>query len=69
MLEGYRATSVKIDSDGRMDLIYWREGWVNFQTWHFPLFLNYEDGFAPIKLERSFAPARVHVPMRLAEEP
>jgi hypothetical protein len=69
VLPGYQTASVRVDPTRRWGLIYWREAYVNSNTWRFPLWLNARDGFAPVKIDRDFEPGRIHVPLLLAAEP
>ena len=66
LLPGYQAASIKIGPRGERWLIHWSEAYISWNTWRFPLFLNYEDGLAPIKLSRGHSPQRIHVPLNLA---
>lgn len=67
LLDGYQPATVVVAPGGKLYfLILWKEAYLSYQTWRFPLWLNFEDGLAPIKLSRSLHPARVFVPMRLA---
>jgi len=66
VLPGYQTARVQVDKGGQTQLVYWREAYVNSNTWNFPTWLNYEDGFAPVKLGLGFEPSRIHVPLRLA---
>jgi hypothetical protein len=68
-LEGFEPVSLVVDERGGYYLIHWREALVSNQTWRFPLWLNYRDGFFPVKLVRGYAPARIFVPLDLAREP
>jgi hypothetical protein len=67
VLDGYLPASVHIDPGGETWLILWDEAMATPQTWRFPLFLNLRDGMLPIKVERTYDPARVYVRMRLVE--
>ena len=50
----------------RRDLIYYDEAFVSYNTWRFPVWLNYEDGIFPFKVDRTYSPTRIFVRMRLA---
>jgi PEGA domain len=66
-LDGYRPATVAVAPDGqKYYLILWRESYKDWDTWRFPLWLNYEDVLAPIKLSRGLQPSRIFVPLRLA---
>jgi hypothetical protein len=67
VLEGYNPTTVVVEPGGeRYYLILWDEAFLSHDTWHFPLWLNFEDGLAPIKLSRHLQPCRIFVPLRVA---
>lgn len=66
-LDGYRPATVAVAPGGqKYYLILWRESYKDWDTWRFPLWLNYEDFLAPIKLSRGLQPSRIFVPLRLA---
>lgn len=67
VLEGYKPVSVAIEEGGQTTLVFWDEAWVYPNTWRFPLFLNARDGFFPVKIERSYSPARIYAPLKLAD--
>lgn len=67
VLEGYKPVSVSIESGGQTTLVFWDEAWVYPNTWRFPLWLNARDGFLPVKIERSYSPARVWAPLKLGD--
>jgi len=67
VLDGYHASSIRIEEGGELWLIYWDEAWINEQTWRFPLWLNARDGLFPIKIDRGYSPERIHVQLRLVE--
>lgn len=67
VLEGYRPATVVVEPGGQAwYLILWRESYKDWDTWRFPLWLNYRDFLAPIKLSKSLQPSRIFVPLRLA---
>ena len=69
-LPGYQPASVIVEPGGqRFYLILWREAYKYHNTWRFPLWLNFDDAIAPIKLSRSLQPSRIFVPLRLATNP
>jgi hypothetical protein len=63
---GYRSAVIQVEGGGQNHVVPWEEAWVNYQTWHFPLWLNAVDGLMPYKIDRSYSPARIHVPLQLA---
>jgi len=67
VLEGYKPVSVLIEAGGQTSVIFWDEAWIYPNTWRFPLWLNARDGVFPIKIERSYSPARVYAALRLAD--
>jgi len=67
VLEGYRPATVVVEPGGQAwYVILWRESYKDWDTWRFPLWLNYKDVIAPIKLSGALQPARIFVPLRLA---
>lgn len=67
VLDGYRPATVAVAPGGQAYfLILWRESYKDWDAWRFPLWLNYEDVMAPIKLSRGLQPSRIFVPLRLA---
>lgn len=67
VLDGYRPATVAVAPGGqKYYLILWRESYKDWDTWRFPLWLNYEDVMAPIKLSRGLQPSRIFVPLRLS---
>ena len=67
VLDGYRPATLAVAPGGqKYYLILWRESYKDWDCWRFPLWLNYEDVIAPIKLSRGLQPSRIFVPMRLA---
>ena len=67
VLEGYKPVSVAIEPGGQTTLVFWDEALVYPNTWRFPLWLNARDGFLPVKVERSYSPARIYAPLQLAD--
>jgi len=66
VLDGYRPATIVVQPGGqRYYLIHWDEAYASYNTWRFPLWLNFEDGLAPFKLARSLRPARIFVPLRV----
>lgn len=67
LLDGYRPATLAVAPGGqKYYLILWRESYKDWDCWRFPLWLNYEDFIAPVKLSRGLQPNRIFVPMRLA---
>jgi len=65
VLDGYRPATVLVQPGGqRYYLVHWNEAYLNYDTWRFPLWLNFDDGLAPLKLSRGLQPARIFVPLR-----
>lgn len=60
-LKGYEPETRFITPDHEVYAILWREMSVGFQTWDFPLFLNFRDFFAPVKVTETVSPGRIHV--------
>jgi hypothetical protein len=68
VLDGYIPTRVAIDPRGETWLIHYNEAWLDYNTWRFPLWLNFWDAVTPIKIERGYSPERVFVAMKLVEK-
>jgi hypothetical protein len=68
MLDGYQPARIAIDKGGDTWIMHWQEAYLDYHTWHFPLWLNMQDFWTPIKVERSFEPGRVFVALRLNEK-
>jgi hypothetical protein len=67
VLEGYRPATMVVEPGGQAwYVILWRESYKDWDTWRFPIWLNYEDFLAPVKVTRSLQPSRIFVPLRLA---
>ena len=52
----------------RYYLVLWREAYIHYNTWRFPLWLNYEDGLGPVKMNRGLHPSRIFIPLRVARQ-
>lgn len=67
-LPGYQSVSRLVTCDREVYVILWEEMALNWQVWHFPLWLNYIDTFAPIKIDNGSTPGRIFVRLRRAEQ-
>lgn len=67
-LEGYQPVDRLVTAGGRVYVILWSEMFLNWQVWRFPLWLNYVDGLAPVKVDRGSSPGRIFVRLRRAEQ-
>jgi hypothetical protein len=67
-LEGYAPARRSLTRVGRTRIIFWNEMLASWNTWHFPLFLNYEDFFAPVKHSEVPWPARIFVRLERAAD-
>lgn len=61
VLPGYVTETRFISPDTEVYAILWREMSVGFDSWHFPLFLNFRDFFVPVKVTSRVSPGRIHV--------
>jgi hypothetical protein len=61
VLQGHETETRYISTDHEIYVILWREMSVGFDTWDFPLFLNFRDFFVPIKFHERVTPGRIHV--------
>lgn len=69
VLEGYQTATRIVDEDNRTYLVYWEECYLGPNSYHFPLWLNWYDTFAPVRFEETYAPERLFVRMRTAAMP
>lgn len=65
-LDGYAPSVHRINTVSARTLIFYDEAYIWSNTWRFPLWLNVQDGLAPIKIERGYRPSRIFVRLRLA---
>jgi len=66
---GYETARRRLVNVSRMDTVYWEEMSIHYNTWNFPLWLNVEDFFLPVKFKGGLQPSRVFVRLRrLAEQ-
>lgn len=61
VLDGYVTAERSIVNDPTYETILWREMSVLPKTWRFPLWLNLEDFFVPVKRKFLLKPSRVYV--------
>ena len=61
---GYETAHRDLSDRTTSHLILWDEMSVHYNTWNFPLFLNFEDFFIPIKVDDEPIPARIFVRLR-----
>lgn len=69
VLDGYQTASRIVTDDDRTYLIYWREAYLGPNSYHFPLFLNFYDGWVPLRFEETYSPERLFVRMRASDAP
>lgn len=67
-LDGYRRETRLLTTGGQTYLIYWNEAFLTYDTWRFPLWLNWLDGLFPLKLVDASSPSRIFVRLRRAQE-
>lgn len=63
-LDGFRPVLVVLRDSFEFHMIPWTLGVASGQGWHFPLFLELHDLVGPIRINREFEPARIHVRMK-----
>ena len=63
-LTGYETATRKLVVSNRFTSIFWKDATIFYNTWRFPLWLNTEDFFLPIKWTRGEIPNRVFVRLR-----
>ena len=61
VLDGYDTAERSIVNDPTYETILWREMSVLPKTWRFPLWLNLEDFFVPVKKRFLLKPSRIFV--------
>lgn len=64
VLPGYSTATRYLSRDVQREIILWNDMLAYFNTWHFPLFLNYRDFFIPIEKKVGPVPSRIFVRMR-----
>ncbi|MDP6519392.1 MAG: PEGA domain-containing protein [Planctomycetota bacterium] len=65
-LPGYATASRNLTRIGQTRVIFWSDMLASPNTWHFPLFLNYEDFFRPVQHTEVTWPARIFVRLERA---
>ncbi len=65
---GYETARRRLVDVSRMDTVFWDEMSIHYNTWNFPLWLNVEDFFLPVKFKGGLQPARVFVRLRRLSE-
>jgi hypothetical protein len=66
-LDGYDGATVVVAPGGeRYYLVLWQEAYAYHNTWRCPLWLNWEDGLGPVKMNKRLHPSRIFVPLRVA---
>jgi hypothetical protein len=67
VLRGFDPATVVVAPGGeRYYVVLWQEALAGFNTWRFPLWLNYEDGLGPVKLSKRLEPSRIFIPLRVS---
>ncbi|HUR29660.1 MAG TPA: PEGA domain-containing protein [Planctomycetota bacterium] len=69
VLDGYQPASRVVTDDDRTYLIYWDEAYLGPNTYRFPTFLNFYDGWVPVRFEQTYSPERLFVRLRPAGTP
>ena len=64
LLPGYSTATRYLTREVNSEIVLWNDMLAYFNTWHFPLFLNYRDFFIPIERHVGPYPARIFVRMR-----
>ena len=64
VLPGYRVARLDMRPDERTYSMRYIDMYSDYDTWNFPLWLNFTDFLFPFKNEKWMSPARIHVPMR-----
>ena len=58
---GYETAVRILTSDHQLWVILWRDMYIDSSVWHFPLWLNLDDFFMPVKYDEVLSPTRVFV--------
>ena len=66
VLPGYQVSEILLRPGGRTATLSWYDGMINYNTWHFPFWLNAYDFTSPVQHTLTMIPSRIFVPMRLA---
>ncbi len=61
---GYETARRVLREQRNRHVVLWKEMQVHYNTWRFPLWLNFEDFFIPIKVDDEPHPARIFVRLR-----
>ncbi len=61
---GYETAHRVLTERTTAHLVLWNEMSVYYNTWDFPLFVNMEDFFIPVKVDNEPIPARIFVRLR-----
>jgi PEGA domain len=64
LLPGYATATRYLARDVRAEIVLWNDMLASYNTWHFPLWLNYRDFFIPIEKTSGPFPTRLFVRMR-----
>jgi hypothetical protein len=69
-MPGYVTATRFLTPDHQAYVILWREMYLGPNTFHFPLWLNIQDFFVPVKYWNTMAPGRIFVRLeRSADQP
>ncbi len=68
-LPGYEPVERNIRVGERSEVVFWTDSYTDYRTWSFPLWLNAEDFFFPVKEDDGEMPNRIHVRLKRAREP
>ena len=61
---GYETAHRRLYEQDTVTTVLWKEMQVHYNTWRFPLWLNFEDFFIPLKVDDEPYPARIFVRLR-----
>ena len=66
---GRRLRELRTERGLKKDVVFWRDMFVRPDVWRFPLWLNVQDFFEPLKIRRTYYPGHVFVRLDRAGEP
>jgi len=69
LMPGYEPVKLRTERGLKKDVVFWRDMFVRPDVWRFPLWLNVQDFFEPLKIRRTYYPGHVFVRLDRAGEP
>lgn len=63
-LDGYVPATRTIEKGGELETVFWHEMNAGTRTWRFPLWLNIDDFFVPVRARHPLQPSRIFVELK-----